>query len=119
VTSSGGNKPDEEESDGEMPAAGGGGEGQDTEGSAVQEPLDASGGALGLRLDLRGWMAEGEEDDTFVATAAVLRLLEASTALVPVAAEVGESLVEAGMSLFEDLGGIEEKEEAIGRRRRR
>jgi hypothetical protein len=102
-----------------MPAGGGGGEGQDTEGGAVKEPLDASGEALGLRLDLRGGMAEGEEDDASVAPAAVLRLLEASAALAPAAAEVDESLVEAGMSLFEDLGGIEEKEEAICRRRRR
>ena len=101
-----------------MPAGGGGGEGEDKEGGAVQEPLDASEGGLGLRLDLTGGMAEGATDDTSDATAAVLGLLEVSAPLVPAAAEVEEALGEAGMSLLEDLGGIEEKQRAAGRRRR-
>ena len=101
-----------------MPAAGGGGEGQDTEGGAVQEPLDAAGGGLGLRLDLTGGVADGEEDDTFDATAAVLGLLEVSAPLVLAAEEVEEALGGAGTSLLEDLGGIEEKQRATGRRRR-
>jgi hypothetical protein len=64
-------------------------------------------------------MAESATDDTFDATAAVLGLLEVSAPLVPAgAAEVEEALGEAGMSLLEDLGGIEEKQRVAGRRRR-